>query len=143
MAEVNHTEVFNCTPEQFYSILVDCEKYPDFLSDVHGCKIIKDEGERKEVEYKISVVKTFSYLNEHIEKPPFELEFRFLKGDVFKSMSGHWKLEAEGEKTKAHYRIEASFGMFVPGPMAKKVIGANLPSLMKSYHRRVSELFGA
>ena len=143
MAHVNHTEVFNCKPEQFYSILVDCEKYPDFLTEMESCKIVKAEGDRKEVEYKVSVVKTFTYRNEHIENAPNELKFRFIDGDLFKSMNGSWKLENDGGKTKAHYQVEASFGMFVPGAMAKKMISANLPGMMKAYHKRVSQLFGA
>ena len=143
MAEVRHTEIFNCTPEQFFSILKDCEKYPEFLSEVNSCQIVADSGGKKQVKFEVSVVKTISYVNEHEENEPHELKFKFLEGDLFKSMHGHWKLSAEGDsKTKAEYFVEASFGMFVPGAMTKTVISANLPNMMKSYHKRVAQLFG-
>ena len=143
MAEVRHTEIFDCTPEQFFSVIADCEKYPEFLSDVKSCKIVNDGDGKKEVEYQISVIKTFTYVNEHKEDAPHSLKFRFLNGDLFKMMEGSWTLEAQGGKTKVEYFVKASFGLFVPGAMTKKVIGANLPAMMKAYHRRIQQLFGS
>ncbi len=142
MAEVKHTETFNCTPEQFFDLLIDYEKYPSFLNEVKECKVVEDEGNKKKVEYKISVIKTLSYLNEHTENRPSEVSWKFLKGDLFKDMRGYWKLSDEGGKTKAEYFVEANFGLFVPKSMTKTVLSVNLPAMMKAYHQRVNELYG-
>lgn len=139
MASVNHSEYFNCSLEQLFQVIQDCESYSEFLSDVKSCRILEDHGHRKIVEYKISVVKTFTYINEHIEEAPHRLSFRFLEGDLFKSMEGSWQLSEESGRTRADYKISAQFGLFVPGGMTKKVIGANLPSMMRSYQKRVAE----
>ena len=143
MAEVRHTEIFDCTPEQFFSVVYDCEKYSEFLSEVQSCKILKDDGGSKDVEYKISVIKTFTYINKHTENAPHSLKFHYLSGDLFKSMEGGWDIQPHGEQTKVEYTVRASFGLFVPGGMTKKVIGANLPAMMKSYHKRIQQLFGS
>ena len=34
MATAETTEVFNCTVEEFFHIISDYEKYPEFLSEV-------------------------------------------------------------------------------------------------------------
>lgn len=143
MAGVNHVEVFNCTPQQLFDLLKDYEKYPLFLKEVKSCKVIEDKGSQKLVEYKVSVVKDITYVNAQTENPPGELSWKFVRGDLFKSMSGGWKLEeAAGGKTKATYRIDAEFGMFVPSMITKTVLSVNLPAMMQAYHKRIGELYG-
>ena len=141
MADVRHTEIFDCKPEQFFKLIQDYENYSEFLKDVKSCKVVEDAGERKKVEFNISIVKNFKYTSEHIERFPQEMSWKFLEGDLFKSMSGHWRLQEEGGKTKAEYYVEASFGLLVPKAMIKSVLSANLPAMMKAYHQRVEELY--
>jgi coenzyme Q-binding protein COQ10 len=146
MAEVNHVETFNCSPQEFFNILKDYEKYPEFLKEVKSCKIIEDKGVEKIVEYHISVVKDFSYTNRQFEKAPNQLHWKLIKGDLFKSMEGGWNLEEvvgkNGQQTKATYIIRAEFSMLVPGFMVKTVLSANLPAMMKAYQQRVKEIYG-
>ena len=143
MADVKHVEVFNCSPEQFFDLLIDYGSYPDFLNEVQSCKVVEDQGDTKKVEYQVSVIKTFKYLNEHKEVRPSEISWKFISGDLFKSMKGHWKLSEQDGKTRAEYFVEASFGLFVPKAMTKTVLSVNLPAMMKAYHQRVEKLYGA
>lgn len=143
MAEVKHTEVFDCSPEQFFELLIDYEKYPEFLSEVRDCKIIESNGNSKKVEFKVSVIKSLRYVNEQVEERPSKVSWTFLEGDLFKSMRGHWLLTEEGGKTRAEYFVEANFGLFVPKTMTKTVLSVNLPAMMKAYHQRVAQLYGA
>ena len=143
MAGVTHVEVFNCTRQEMFDLLKDCEKYPEFLKEVKSCKILQDKDGEKIVEYKVSVIKDIMYLNTQREIAPSELTWKFMKGDLFKSMSGSWKLEdAPGGKTKATYTVAAEFGMFVPGMITKTLLAVNLPALMQAYHKRIGELYG-
>lgn len=142
MAEVNHVEMFNCTPEELYAILIDYEKYPEFLKDVKSCKVIETKENEKLVEYKISVVKDITYVNSHTEVPHKEVNWVFKKGDLFKSMTGGWKLENINGKTKATYKIQAEFGMFVPSMITKTALSVNLPTMMQAYKKRVKEVYG-
>lgn len=142
MADVKHEEVFNCTPEQFFDLLIDYESYPEFLNEVKDVKVLEDNGDRKKVQFKISVVKTLQYTNEQIEERPSQVAWNFIDGDLFKNMKGHWKLREENGKTRAEYFVEANFGMFVPKAMTKTVLSVNLPAMMKAYHKRVAQLYG-
>jgi coenzyme Q-binding protein COQ10 len=143
MAEASHVEEFNCTPEEFFNILKDYEKYPQFLKEVKSCRILEDRGNEKIVEYKVSVIKDVMYLNKQLEMPPNEIRWKFMKGEVFKSMEGSWKLEATADnRTRATYWVSAEFGLFVPSMITKTLLSVNLPAMMQAHHRRVKELYG-
>lgn len=142
MADTKATEVFNCTPDQFFSIVSDYEKYPEFLSEITSCKILQEQDNRKLVEYEVNVIKKFKYTLWMTEVRPNKITWEFAGGDLFKISNGSWELEEEAGKTRATYKVEATFKTFVPGPVAKALISVNLPNMMSSYHKRVSEMYG-
>jgi coenzyme Q-binding protein COQ10 len=142
MAGASHSEVFNCSVPEFYKIVTDYEKYPEFLQEVKSCKVVKTEGDRKLVEYKVSVIKSFSYQLWMTEKEPAQVSWTFAGGDVFKTSTGSWTLEDEAGKCRAHYKVDATFSIFVPGPIAKTLLNVNLPSMMSAYQKRVKDIYG-
>lgn len=141
MAKASTTEVFNCAPAEFFKIISDYEKYHEFLQEVKSCKILKTEGNRKLVEFNVSVIKSFKYTLWMTEAPN-SINWEFAGGDVFKTSVGSWKLEDEAGKCRATYAVEATFSMFVPGPIANALVSVNLPGMMSAYHKRVAQLYG-
>lgn len=142
MADAQATEVFNCSPEQLFDIIADYAKYAEFLSEVKDARVVQEDGNRKLVEYDVAVVKSFTYKLWMTETKPSEIKWEFAGGDMFKELSGHWRLEEEAGKVRAHYHVEAKFKGFVPGPMAKALVSVNLPNMMSAYQKRVSEIYG-
>lgn len=142
MPGASHTEEFNCTPEEFYKILADYPKYPEFLSEVKNCEVEKADGNRKLVAYDISLIKTFSYKMWMTETPNSKIEWNLDSGDIFKTSVGSWVLQPSGNKTKATYSVDATFKVFVPGMIAKALVQVNLPNMMQAYHKRVHKIYG-
>lgn len=142
MADAKTVEVFNCTVDEFYQIISDYEKYPEFLSEVKDCRILKTEDNKKLVEFQVSLIKDFTYRLWMSEDAPKKISWVFDSGDIFKVSNGHWILEDEAGKTRATYWVEAKFNMFVPGPIAKALVSVNLPNMVAAYHKRVKELYG-
>lgn len=142
MPGATHTEVFSCSVDEFSRIVTDYERYPEFLQEVQACKIVKSDGAKKLVEYKVSVLKSFSYQLWMNESDPQNITWTFAGGDLFKTSDGSWKLSDQAGKTKATYTVEATFSMFVPGPIAKTLLSVNLPTMMSSYHKRIKDLYG-
>ncbi len=142
MAEATATEIFNCSVSDFYSIVSDYTKYPEFLSEVKACNIVDEQGGRKLVEYEVSVIKTIKYSLWMNEKQNEEVSWELAGGDMFKTNNGYWRLEDEAGKCRATYHVDCSFKLFVPGPVAKTIVQVNLPNMMSSYQKRVSELYG-
>ena len=142
MAKAETTDVYNCSVEDFYKIISDYEQYPEFLAEVKDCQVIKEEGGRKLVEYTVSVMKDFKYRLWMTEEPSNKISWVFDSGDVFKTSIGSWDLVDEAGKTRATYKVEATFNMFVPGPIAKALVSVNLPNMVSAYQKRVQELYG-
>lgn len=142
MAAANTTETFSCTPEQFFAIVSDYEKYPEFLSEVKSCKVIKNDGNKKLVEFHVSVVKTFTYRLWITEDKPKGLSWTLESGDLFKTSVGSWDLTDSAGKTQAKYSVDATFKVFVPGPVAKALVSVNLPNMMNAYKQRVKLKYG-
>lgn len=142
MAKANTTELFNCRPEQFFSVISDYAKYPEFLQEVKSCQVVKTEGSKKLVEYQVQLIKSFKYNLWMTEEAPSKITWEFASGDIFKTMRGFWTLKEEAGKTRATYEVEATFGIFVPGPVASAAVSVNLPNMISAYHRRCKQLFG-
>jgi ribosome-associated toxin RatA of RatAB toxin-antitoxin module len=142
MAAASTTEVFQCTPEQFFSIVSDYEKYPEFLSEVKKCKVIDTKGNKKLVEYQVSMIKTFAYRLWITEEAGKKVAWSFESGDIFKTLTGSWEIADLGGKTQAKYSVDATFKIFVPGPVAKALVNTNLPNMMKAYHNRIQAKYG-
>ncbi|MGE4130200.1 MAG: type II toxin-antitoxin system RatA family toxin [Bdellovibrionales bacterium] len=142
MAAASTTEVFPCSTEQFYSIVSDYEKYPEFLSEVKTCRVVEKTGNQKLVEFQVSVIKTFTYRLRIKEEPGRKISWVLDSGDIFKSSVGSWELADLGGQTQAKYSVDATFKVFVPGPVAKALVNVNLPNMMKAYHDRIKAKYG-
>ncbi len=143
MAQATHTEVFNCTVEQFFKLVTDYESYPEFLAEAKSAKIIRQEENKKWVEYEVSVIKTIRYTLEMTEEAPHIVRWELTKGDIFKKNTGSWTLSDQAGQCKADYTIELQFGIFVPGPITKTLQTVNLRSMMSSFHKRVQDVYGS
>lgn len=141
MAVATHEEIFNCSPEKFFSVVTDYSSYPKFLQEVKGMSVIQSEGNRKLVEYSVHMMKSFKYQLWMTETPNSQVSWEFAGGDLFKSSKGYWKIEAHGSnQTKATYHVDVTFNLLVPGPIAKALVNVNLPTMMKAYHKRLAEV---
>lgn len=142
MAQGQISELFSCTPEQLFKIITDYESYPEFLQEVKKCQVLKTDGDRKIVEYTVSVLKSFKYQMAMTEKPSDSVVWEFVSGDLFKTSSGSWSIVEENGKARATYKVEATFNMFVPGPIEKALLNVNLPNMVSAYQKRIQTLYG-
>lgn len=142
MSAAQTTEVFNCSVEELYKIITDYERYPEFLSEVKGCKVIDKKDNKKLVEFHVSMIKSFSYRLWVTELPNKGITWVLESGDLFKISNGSWDLKDEAGRARATYAVDASFKVFVPGPVAKALVNVNLPNMVSAYHKRVKELYG-
>ncbi len=142
MASASTSEVFNCSPQEFFKIVTDYAHYPQFLSEVKSCRVLKTEATKKLVEYNVSMIKNFKYNLWMTEEEPHLVSWEFAGGDIFKTMKGHWKIEDQAGRCKSTYFVEATFGMLVPGMVTKALLDVNLPNMVSAYHKRIKVLYG-
>ncbi|MBX9766240.1 MAG: hypothetical protein K2X47_03130 [Bdellovibrionales bacterium] len=51
MASASASDVFNCSQSEFFKIIADFDKYPEFLPEVKACRVVEIQGNRKLVEF--------------------------------------------------------------------------------------------
>ena len=143
MASTTVNEVFSCSTDDFYKIVTDYEKYPQFLPEISHCQIIKEENSKKLVEYDVQLIKSFTYkLWMKEDAASYRIDWEFAGGSIFKLNQGYWKLEDLSDRCCVTFHIDCQFKVFIPRSITNTLLQINLPNMMKSYHKRVSELYG-
>ncbi len=139
--------VFNCSQEDFFKIIADYESYPQFLPEVQEVKILSQSKNSKgqdikKIKFQVELIKSFCYVLDIVETPPFEAQWSLFESHVFKTNSGSWVLENKGEKkVQATYSLEIAFGIFVPKFILSTAIKNHLPSFFKNFEKRVAHLY--
>lgn len=141
MAATSSKITINAPIKTVFDVVTDFESYPEFLSGSKGVKVLSKKGSNVQVEFKVDVIKTVTYVLDFKLSSPKECSWKFVKGDFMKSNTGSWKLkEVKKGVTEAIYEIDISFGLLVPGNIATMLVGKNLPTMMKEFKERAEAM---
>ncbi len=106
MSVVTKQVVIDAPVEHVYEIIVDYERYPEFVPGIRKCRV-RDVGGEKHVEYELDVgVKRLRYVLRHEEQRPRKVSWSLVSGDMMKVSNGSWELSADGGRTRAVYSVE-------------------------------------
>ena len=106
MAAVTKEIVISVPIERFYDIVVDYERYPEFVPGIRSCRVRYGAGE-KQVEYELDLgVKRIRYVLRHEERRPTRVAWSLVSGEMMKVSNGSWELSDAAGKTRALYTVE-------------------------------------
>ena len=106
MSVVKKQLLIDAPVERLYEIIVDYERYPEFVPGIRACRIRSAKGE-KHVEYELDLgVKRIRYVLRHEEQRPRRVSWSLVSGDMMKVSNGSWDLADEAGKTRAVYSVE-------------------------------------
>lgn len=106
MSVVRKQVVIDTPIERFYEIVVDYERYPEFVPGIRRCRIRNGKGE-KQVEYELDLgVRRISYVLRMEEQRPRRVTWSLVSGEWMKVSNGSWELSAEDGRTNAIYSVE-------------------------------------
>ncbi len=132
--------VVHVPAKKIYEVVADFASYPDFHPEVKKVEIHK-KGKHLSAGFEISVIKKIRYTLNFELTPYKKIVWNLVEGDIFKNNHGYWLFEEEGKnKTKATYHIEVDFGFMVPSLITNKLVGHNLPAMMKKFKQRAESL---
>lgn len=138
MPQVSQSIEIDATPQQCFDVVFDFKTYPEYLKETKSVVIEKKSGQTVDVTFSLEVIKKISYTLKMVGKPPKKISWTLLKADLMKENKGSWTFEAtKSGGTKATYDVEVEFGLFVPGMIAKMLIGNSLPGMLKAVKQRV------
>jgi ribosome-associated toxin RatA of RatAB toxin-antitoxin module len=146
MAQASRSVTVNVPPEKMFDVIVDYEKYPEFLPEVKKVKVEAGQGAIKEVTYTVDIkAKVITYTLKHTADRPNKLSWTMIKGEMMKGNDGAWTLKpgAQPGTTEATYTIDLKLSSLVPGFIEKALAEQSLPGLLTNFKNRAEKLFSA
>ncbi len=142
MAVVTKQVLIDAPVERFYDIVVDYERYPEFVPGIRRCRVRSAPGE-KQVEYELDLgIRRIKYVLRHEEQRPRRVSWSLVSGDMMKVSNGSWELSSEGDGTRAIYSVEIQISRppLVPQALVDRVSDEltriQLPKTLEAFKAR-------
>jgi len=145
MAQASRSVTVNVPPEKLFEVIVDYERYPEFLPEVKKVKVEAGQGSIKEVTYTVDIkAKVINYTLRHTAERPSKLSWTMIKGEMMKGNDGTWMLKAGAQPgtTDATYTIDLKLSSLVPAFIEKALAEQSLPGLLANFKARAENLHG-
>jgi ribosome-associated toxin RatA of RatAB toxin-antitoxin module len=146
MSVVTKQVVIDAPVERFYEIVVDYERYPEFVPGIRRCRIRDGKGE-KQVEYELDLgIRRIKYVLRHEELRPRRVTWSLVSGDMMKVSNGSWDLSADDGRTRAIYSVEIQISRppLVPQALVDRVSDEmtriQLPKTLEAFKARAEGL---
>jgi ribosome-associated toxin RatA of RatAB toxin-antitoxin module len=146
MAVVKEQIVIEVPVERFYDVVVDYERYPEFVPGIKGCRV-KAAGPPRQVEYELDLgLKRIKYTLRHEEEKPRRVSWSLVSGEMMKVSNGSWELEDLGGRTRAHYAVEVHLAKLplVPQVVVDRISDElnriQLPRILAAFKARAEEV---
>ena len=146
MAQATRSIVIQVTADQLFDVILDFEKYPEFLPEVKKARIVAGQGAIQEVTYNVDIkAKVITYTLKHTADRPTRLAWTMIKGEMMKGNDGAWTLKAGPQpgSTEATYTIDLKLSSLVPGFIERALAETSLPGLLANFKARAEKLYPA
>ena len=121
------------SPEAFFDVITDYERYPQILEEMEDAKVLSRTGNTAEVRFSVNLFKRVSYTLTLVENKPQSVSWS-LKEGPFKISNGRWDLRPTGAgHTRAEYTVEVEVAAFVPKSVSNRIVGKTVPKLLASF----------
>ncbi len=142
MAMVSSEVLVAVSPERFFEVIRDYDRYPEFVPTVKSCKARRGPG-GVEVDYELDLgLKRIAYTLRLVEEPPRQVRWTLAKGDWMKVSSGSWELFDADGKTRAVYSVDIQIQKppLVPQSLVDRISDeltrVQLPKMLEAFRKR-------
>ena len=133
MSTVELSVEVDVLPEDFYDVLIDFERYPDFVPNQTRVTILESGENEWTVEFELQAVKRLVYVLKLSGEPGRSLSWVLLDGQMMKTNIGGWHLSSSGGGTLATYTIDVTLDGFVPRSVSDRLIQNILPRNLEAF----------
>src|SRR5438105_3295376 len=129
------------TPSLFFDLVWDFERYPEFVSDVAGVRVLSREPGEVHVEITARLLWIpFRYELAVSREDDRAVRWQRVAG-AFARAEGAWTLvEAREGRSRIRYENAVDPGIPAPGFVVQHVLEQSLPKLMKEFRARAETL---
>ncbi len=112
------TIVVHASPIQVYHVVVDVERYADWVSEVKRVEVLERDadGRALEVEFRAAAFgrSTTYALRYDYSRAPDVLSWVQVAGDITAELVGQYQFEPHGDGTKVTYDLEVDLAVPIP-----------------------------
>jgi ribosome-associated toxin RatA of RatAB toxin-antitoxin module len=135
-----HQLVIGTSPQRCFNALTDYETFPEWQKAVKEVEVVTrdKQGRGAEVAFRIdAIVRTVGYRLQYHYEEPHRITWDYLGGDI-KSVDGEYVFEDNGDGTTlATYALALDPGVWIPGPIAKRLREQVMQRSMEELKARV------
>jgi len=141
MATVVQSIEINAPVEECFDVICDFENYPKFLDGMKKVKVLKQTEDNAHVQFTLDLFKRITYTLDMKMDAPGSVTWTLADADLMKKNEGGWTLtKKSAKKTKAEYKIDIDFTIWVPGPIADFLINSSVPATLESFKKRIESM---
>lgn len=147
MHSYSETCVLPYTPEQMFRLVVDIEKYPEFLPWCRAARIVS----RETMAFMGELVISFSHLTERYTSrvtptPPTEIEAGCidvaLVSGPFESLNNHWKFSYHADGCEVFLALDFKFKSRLLDKLIGGMFGRACDKMVAAFTKRAEQLYG-
>ena len=146
MPSFSETKILNYTARQVYDLVIDVERYPEFVPWCSKCRIIETNESDiiAELEVKFGPFNK-SYISKishgHIDDAYF-INISQISGP-FENLDTKWKFEKNGKfSTKIYFSINFNFSSKILSKMISSVFELATKDMVNAFEDRAKEIYG-
>lgn len=131
-------------PDRVYPVLLDFERYPDFVPNQTRARVLEADEGRWRVAFELSVARKLHYTLDLTGEAPSTLTWTLVEGEMMEANDGGWLLEPidDGKRTRATYRLAVELAGFVPRSITQALVERTLPATLEAFKKEVERRAG-
>ena len=133
------------SPEDLKEVILDFEKYPEFMKEVTKVEVLEKSDESILAKFHIHIAfGGFDIESNYTTRYTIDdttITWELVESENITKMNGKWVLhETDDEECKAEYEAEVETNLGVPPDVQALFVEESLPKLMESFRDRAEEL---
>ena len=147
MHTYSETRILPFTPQQLFDLVVDIEKYPQFLPWCRGARIL----ERQPEHFLGELIITFSHITERytsrvIPSAPAEgkegwIEVELVHGP-FTHLQNHWRFVPHADGCELHFGVDFAFKSSILNKLIGGMFTRASEKMVAAFTARAEQLYG-
>ena len=133
--------LFKSDLETVHRVILDTERYPNFIQSIVSAKVIHKQSDESEVSFKAKVAFfSFEYSIKTTKVSTSHITFQQHKG-FFSLLHGEWRLKEMNGMVEGHYIVHVTLPPFVSGRIVKKAIQLYFPNMLNDFKSEIEKHF--
>jgi len=133
------------SPEDLKAVILDFEKYPEFMKEVTEVEVLERSDEAIVAKFHIHIAFAgFDIRSSYTTRYTIDghtITWELVESENITKMNGKWELhETDDDECRAEYEAEVETNLGVPPDVQALFVEESLPKLMESFRDRAEEL---